>query len=1010
MKNLFGGAVINYGPTLPTELSTPDGSIFYLTAEDGDNLQGLYLYATVQDFTPDVPGDQTEQHWFPICACGGTEPPEPPRPPDTDNAICPITVNLPRTGTFTLRGDAVSANITGAGAPGTATKAGEPTIIIINGETVTFPGAPIGDTTAPQPRLQSVDISGANRAVQYTVPLGGSLSFCYNQDDGGGDDDGPGPGTHPIKECDGTIIGYGYKPTDTERDPKASVAVMDCDAIIDCYIYPDSTDEHNIKIDDCEGEITGYAFPPDFTPPPPPPPPPPPDTDNAICPSKVQLTGNGTFTVDEDAGSVTVSGHGQPGTAAQAGANVVFMVNNETVTFPGENRGLLTPPTIITKVIEITGNNRGAQYFVPTGAKLEFCYSFPEAPPPNTDDAECPDFVNLTGTGTFTLHSDAKIVNINGRGGAGTSTAAGPTATFKIATGGTSLTTFTFAGGSAGTTTVPTIKSHSINNLSTTNRTIEYSVPAGASIAFCYAKDTTAPPPPPPPPPPDYEGALCPMTINLTGTGTFTFPAAATAVIFTGHGGLNSKPTTYTVNGVKYTFYGTGGTTLPVANTVKKGLSTASGATRECNYTVPADGSLKFCYVIAVEPEDAECPTQIELFGTGSFRFDVPYVDKVSFTGTGQAAREGTSGAGKSTTVTIGATTTPFATFPGAPSGDYNTPPPQTVDYNMTASGSVWPTFSYDVPIAQTARGAFLKFCYTKIAPRPDIVAARCPVVATLTGKGKFILPETATKVNFYAVPKNSSIALTSDIRTPTGLISFSGKVAVTKTFDITANAKYGSYHYDISDNDTVTVCYVDGTAPPPPPGTEYSATYPITDCDGTISGFAYSLTDKKDPAATVAIKDCSGTTLAYIYPTAAVGKNTAIMHCDNSIVGYAVNIKSAAGLINDNVLTVYGLNSVATITNNANWQVGDYFTLTADDPNALNPSGYPTTVTAYAARVSPSGEIIEAVHILPMYWYTSSGQAPNLSTGTMRGQGGSNGIAQWSGGTVSSPIYIAKK
>jgi hypothetical protein len=46
LKNLTGGAVINYGPTMPANATELDGAIYQLTATDGQYLPGLYIFSS----------------------------------------------------------------------------------------------------------------------------------------------------------------------------------------------------------------------------------------------------------------------------------------------------------------------------------------------------------------------------------------------------------------------------------------------------------------------------------------------------------------------------------------------------------------------------------------------------------------------------------------------------------------------------------------------------------------------------------------------------------------------------------------------------------------------------------------------------------------------------------------------------------------------------------------------------------------------------------------------------
>lgn len=63
IKNLTGGAVISYGPTLPDDTTTFDGSLFYKT-EGAD--QGLFVFGFKQDANAAQIGEQPLQGWFQV--------------------------------------------------------------------------------------------------------------------------------------------------------------------------------------------------------------------------------------------------------------------------------------------------------------------------------------------------------------------------------------------------------------------------------------------------------------------------------------------------------------------------------------------------------------------------------------------------------------------------------------------------------------------------------------------------------------------------------------------------------------------------------------------------------------------------------------------------------------------------------------------------------------------------------------------------------------------------------
>jgi len=67
IKNLTGGAVISYGPTLPTSNSTYDGGMFY---KNFGSDQGLYVFSFTQDANGAVLGDQVQQSWTQVQSPG----------------------------------------------------------------------------------------------------------------------------------------------------------------------------------------------------------------------------------------------------------------------------------------------------------------------------------------------------------------------------------------------------------------------------------------------------------------------------------------------------------------------------------------------------------------------------------------------------------------------------------------------------------------------------------------------------------------------------------------------------------------------------------------------------------------------------------------------------------------------------------------------------------------------------------------------------------------------------
>lgn len=60
IKNQYSSAIINYGPELPVGANTPDGALFFKTAEP---FSGLYVYNFTQDLSSVLSGDQSGQNW-----------------------------------------------------------------------------------------------------------------------------------------------------------------------------------------------------------------------------------------------------------------------------------------------------------------------------------------------------------------------------------------------------------------------------------------------------------------------------------------------------------------------------------------------------------------------------------------------------------------------------------------------------------------------------------------------------------------------------------------------------------------------------------------------------------------------------------------------------------------------------------------------------------------------------------------------------------------------------------
>jgi hypothetical protein len=64
-KTLNGGALISYGPTLPTPSVTPDGALFYKTDSISGGQQGLYMFGFIRDASSNILGYQVAQDWTP---------------------------------------------------------------------------------------------------------------------------------------------------------------------------------------------------------------------------------------------------------------------------------------------------------------------------------------------------------------------------------------------------------------------------------------------------------------------------------------------------------------------------------------------------------------------------------------------------------------------------------------------------------------------------------------------------------------------------------------------------------------------------------------------------------------------------------------------------------------------------------------------------------------------------------------------------------------------------------
>lgn len=58
-------------------------------------------------------------------------------------------------------------------------------------------------------------------------------------------------------DCNGGETGYGFHAV--ERDPLATVEMADCDGGDSIWIYPEAGRGHTVKVEDCEGNLVGYA-------------------------------------------------------------------------------------------------------------------------------------------------------------------------------------------------------------------------------------------------------------------------------------------------------------------------------------------------------------------------------------------------------------------------------------------------------------------------------------------------------------------------------------------------------------------------------------------------------------------------------------------------------------------------------------------------------------------------------------------------------------------------------
>lgn len=66
-KNMLGGALINYGSSLPAESSTPDGALFF---KSSGGAEGLYIYRLIPDANSLLVGNQTAATWTQVAAFG----------------------------------------------------------------------------------------------------------------------------------------------------------------------------------------------------------------------------------------------------------------------------------------------------------------------------------------------------------------------------------------------------------------------------------------------------------------------------------------------------------------------------------------------------------------------------------------------------------------------------------------------------------------------------------------------------------------------------------------------------------------------------------------------------------------------------------------------------------------------------------------------------------------------------------------------------------------------------
>ena len=130
IKNSLGGALINYGLTLPDPTEAHDGSLFFKTGGGGE---GLYLYRLISDVSPGVIGNQAGAQWNQIIALGGGLLDADTLNGLSSSAFQPVDTDLTALAGITTTGILTR---TGSGTATTRTLTGSSTITVTNGNGV----------------------------------------------------------------------------------------------------------------------------------------------------------------------------------------------------------------------------------------------------------------------------------------------------------------------------------------------------------------------------------------------------------------------------------------------------------------------------------------------------------------------------------------------------------------------------------------------------------------------------------------------------------------------------------------------------------------------------------------------------------------------------------------------------------------------------------------------------------------------------------------------------------